>query len=62
MGFFSHEVELRRAENLINNLIAECKRNGGCVYIGNRDETGFSTRLADPIAITYFIPLDKEEK
>lgn len=50
------EVELRRAEQTINRLIAACSRNGGGVYIGNKDGSGFCEKLTEPISITYWLP------
>lgn len=58
----SFEAELRKAERTINTLIAACARNGGRVYIGNKDNSGFCEKLKEPIAITYWMPmLPKEE-
>lgn len=53
---FSFEADLRRAEQTINTLIAACQRNGGSVYIGNKDKSGFCAKLTEPICITYFVP------
>ena len=59
---FSFEAELRRAEQTINTLIAACQRNGGGVYIGNKDKSGFCEKLTEPICIMYFMPqVPKEE-
>lgn len=57
----SFEADLRRAEQVINNLIAACKRNGGAVFIGNKDKTGFCAKLEEPICITYFHEISKRE-
>lgn len=61
MGF-SFEAELRHAERTINNLIAACERNGGGVYIGNQDKTGFCNKLTEPICITYFMPVESSDR
>lgn len=55
MGF-SFEAELRKAEQTINTLIAACQRNDGCVYICNKDKSGFCEKLTKPICIVYFVP------
>lgn len=60
MGF-SFEAELRNAERTINNLIAACLMNGGGVYIGIRDKTGFCEKLTEPISIYYWIPEPPKE-
>ncbi len=59
---FSFEAELRHAERTINNLIAACKRNGGGVYIGNKDKTGFCEKLVEPISIIYWMPEAPKEE
>lgn len=60
MGF-SFEAELRKAERTINELIITCKLNGGGVYIGNKDGSGFCGTLTEPISITYWIAQPPKE-
>lgn len=58
----SFEADLRRAEQTINALIAACQHNGGGVYIGNKDKTGFCAKLTEPICITYFMPQEPRKE
>ncbi len=58
----SFEAELRKSEQTINNLIDACRRNGGGVYIGNKDKSGFCAKLTEPIYIMYFMPQTPREE
>lgn len=58
----SFEAELRRAEQTINNLIAACSRNGGGVYIVNKDKSGFCAKLSEPVCIMYFMPDERSDR
>ena len=61
MGF-SFEAELGKAEQTINTLIAACQRNGGGVYIVNKDKSGFCEKLTEPICLIYFMPQEPREE
>ena len=57
---FSFEAELRKAEQTINKLIEVINREGGSVYMCERDESGFDAKLTRPISITYWIPMEQK--
>lgn len=61
MGF-SFEARLREAERTINTLIEAIQREGGSVYICDRDHdelTGFNLKLVKPISIIYWMPSEQ---
>lgn len=62
MGF-SFEAKLRDAERTINTLIESIQREGGSVYICDRDHdelTGFDLKLTRPISIVYWVPVEQK--
>jgi hypothetical protein len=57
----SFEARLREAEQTINTLVETIKREGGSVYICDRDNPqGFDLKLTSPISITYWMPIKRK--
>lgn len=61
MGLY-FEAKLREAEQTINNLIEAAKREGGGVYICDRDgESNFADKLTQPIRIVYWMSVEQRD-
>lgn len=60
---FSFEARLRDAERTINTLIETTMRNGGGVYICDRDgSSDFVHKFTGPIRIVYWMPVEEDQK
>lgn len=60
----SFEARLREAEQTINTLIETSNREGGGVYICDREDTsgGYDLKLRRPISIIYWMPIKQREE
>lgn len=57
---FGRLLDVRKAEAVINDLIENVKELGGCVYLSDKGNPDFCTKLDRPVGITYWVPMTRK--
>ena len=57
---FGFELDVRKAEQTINKLIEMAKEYNGAVYLVDKENPDFCTKLDRPVGLTYWFPMTRK--